>query len=71
MAVPARRTEPARDERVAPKRVTQLVPCDGHAFDPDLVCPCGITWSEHQATPRACTRSAQRNRAGDGAGEDR
>jgi hypothetical protein len=39
---------------------SRAVPCRGHAFDEDLVCPCGVTWSEHQVSPRRCRLGAQR-----------
>ena len=41
-------------------RVVRTVPCRGHAFGENLLCPCGTTWSEHQASPRRCRLGAQR-----------
>jgi len=40
--------------------VVRAVPCRGHAFDEDLLCPCGVTWSEHQTSPSRCRLGAQR-----------
>lgn len=45
-----------RDDR----GTTRLVGCGGHSFGPDLECPCGTTWFEHQNAPRRCTQKAQR-----------
>ncbi|HKJ25518.1 MAG TPA: hypothetical protein VKB65_11885 [Myxococcota bacterium] len=52
MAIPV-----PRDGRLEAPRA---VPCRGHAFDEDLLCPCGVTWSEHQARPSRCRLGAQR-----------
>lgn len=27
----------------------------GHKFGPDLTCPCGTTWRDHQDAPKQCT----------------
>jgi len=49
-----------RDKRPDDRPVVRAVPCEGHAFDEDLVCPCGTTWFEHQASRGTCPIGAQR-----------
>ena len=41
-------------------RVVRNVSCRGHAFDENLHCPCGTTWSQHQNEPSRCRIEAQR-----------
>lgn len=42
--------------------VRREVPCQGHAFGEDLICPCGVTWFGHQQARRSCPLDAQRGR---------
>lgn len=53
MAVPASHAE-------RPAGIVRTVSCRGHAFDEDLVCSCGVTWSAHQNAPSRCRLDAQR-----------
>jgi len=51
---------PVTYEEANAARVVRSVSCRGHAFDENLNCPCGTTWSQHQNSPSRCRMEAQR-----------